>query len=188
MRPASAIALFSYLSISFAAAVERNVMPIQCQGIIAHGTLAILKGFQGERVPLTLNGTSLVLQGTGGSTKPQAQFNIVPCASGYLKKDAINPGNGAIHVNGHVTTADGKCLARDPTSTAVKAVACSPRDDVTQEAQFWSVAIIQHGHGNEDHDQPIDMTVDKFFHHLYGGIVHESVTQPPTDWVLTFTI
>ncbi|KAH7090987.1 hypothetical protein BKA62DRAFT_724389 [Auriculariales sp. MPI-PUGE-AT-0066] len=153
--------------------------PLKCYPSVARGTLAIFKSsIEGQRVPLTLNGTTLVLQGTGGSKKPQAQFKIVPCTSEFLKQNGQNPGNGGIHVNGHVVTADGKCLARNSKNAAVNAV---------ESAQFWSVAIIQHGNGNEAHNQPIDMTVDKFFHHLYGGIVHESVTKPPSNWILTFS-
>ncbi|KAH7096523.1 hypothetical protein BKA62DRAFT_675807 [Auriculariales sp. MPI-PUGE-AT-0066] len=163
--------------------------PLLCYPSVARGPLAIYKDkLSGQRVPLTLNGTTLVLQGTGGSKKAQAQLKIVPCTSEFLKKTGQDNSSGRFVVNGHVKTASGLCLARNPKDAAVKAVKCSDKDDKSQENQFWTVTLEEDKDGVKTaKDAPLDLVKKGFFHHLYGGIVHESTTKPPHKWILTFS-
>ncbi|KAH7090986.1 hypothetical protein BKA62DRAFT_834923 [Auriculariales sp. MPI-PUGE-AT-0066] len=209
MRFSFAIALVSCLSVVLAAAVDNQPdtsPPTPSRSSVTpsvgHGTLAVYKkSLKGQRVPLTLNGTMLVLQGTSGSKKPQAQFDIIPCNWEFKNKGAkdntaVFAGSGAsapyntggkLLVNGHIRTADGKCLARDPKSTAVKAVVCGNTDDKSQGAQFWTISVTPDGSGGYTaNSASLDMVV-KYFHHLYGGIVHASVSKPPSKWILTFS-
>jgi len=160
----STVALISLITAATAAAIT-------CEDRISFGKLDIHKNDikTGESVPLTFDDAGRLVGSVNGM---QYLVSAVPCTSAHIAKPAKTVNGDKVTVVGRLTANGGLCLSRNSADQGLALAACIDEDGPGQEAQFWTLDLVNHdGSMATGKDVPVAFVKGGMFHHLAGGKV-----------------